>query len=62
MNESKIKRLIYLCETAEKEIEYLKSEILMAMILEQQNLIDTKYDRTNYHYHGNSTRTNLRKT
>lgn len=54
MNESKIKRLTYLLagieKGIEKDLEIVKTELLMAMMEEQSNLIETKYDRKHYHY------------
>lgn len=51
MNNQQISRLTYLCEHIENDIQNLKDELLIAMIQEQSKLLDTKYDRTNYHLH-----------
>jgi hypothetical protein len=51
MNEPTQKRLYHLITLVEKDLEQLKSELLMAMVLEQSELVKIKYDRTNYFKH-----------
>lgn len=44
-----IQRLIKALELIEANIQDLKDEYLMAMLLEQDKLLQSKFDRKNYH-------------
>lgn len=49
MNNQQLARLTYLCEHIENDIQNLKDELLIAMIQEQEKLLELKYDRKDYH-------------
>lgn len=49
LSNTQIQRLLQLADRVEANIQNLKDEYLMAMTLEQQKLINTKYDRKDYH-------------
>ncbi len=51
MTEKQISKWIRTLEMVEADLQNLKEEYLMVMIHEQQKLVETKYDRKDYHRH-----------